>query len=379
MIRRLVAFDTTSAKSNLALIEFVAGYLSDLGVQTETVPNDTGTKANLIATLGGKATQGGVILSGHTDVVPVDGQTWATDPFQAVEKNGRLYGRGTADMKSFLGVALALVPEFLTRPLAIPVHLALSYDEEVGCLGAPRLVEQLAAAKTAASIVIVGEPTSMRVVTAHKGIRAFRTTVTGVEAHSSAPDDGANAILHGAKLIGFLRGLARELRNAENTDADFGTPFSTINVGRIEGGTAINIIPKSCTFLWEYRALPGTDEDEILNRFNAFTRDEWLPAMDADAKKLEISTEPVAHVPAFQAEPDSPAISLALDLAGTNDTAKVSYGSEAGIFQSGGFSAVLCGPGDIADAHIPDESIAISQIDACAAFVRRLIDRVCVP
>jgi acetylornithine deacetylase len=356
MIRRLVAFDTTSAKSNLALIDFVARYLSRLGVRTEIVTNDTGTKANLIATLGGKATQGGVILSGHTDVVPVDGQTWATDPFQAVEKNGRLYGRGTADMKSFLGVALALVPEFLARPLAIPVHLALSYDEEVGCLGAPRLVEQLITAQTAASIVIVGEPTSMRVVTAHKGVRAFRTTVTGAEAHSSAPDDGASAILHGAKLIGFLRGLARELRNTENNDPDFSTPFSTINVGRIEGGTAINIIPRSCTFLWEYRTLPGTDEDKILNRFNAFTRDEWLPAMDADAKKLEVNTESVAHVPA-----------------------KVSYGSEAGIFQSGGFSAVLCGPGDIADAHISDESISISQINACTAFVRRLIDRVCVP
>lgn len=378
LIHRLVAFDTTSAKSNLALIEFVAGYLSDLGVQSETVPDETGNKANLIATLGGEG-GGGVILSGHTDVVPVDGQIWATDPFQAVEKNGRLYGRGTADMKSFLGVALALVPEFLARPLATPVHLALSYDEEVGCLGAPRLVDQLAAAQAGASIVIVGEPTSMRVVTAHKGIRAFRTTITGAEAHSSAPDDGASAILHGAKLIGFLRGLARELRSADDADPDFGTPFATINVGRIEGGTAINIIPKSCKFWWEYRPLPGTDEDEILNRFNAFAREEWLPSLDGKAENIEIKTEPVAHVPAFQAAPDSPAISLALDLAATNHTAKVSYGSEAGIFQNGGFSAVLCGPGDIADAHIPNESIAISQINECAAFLRRLIDRVGVP
>ena len=402
MIRKLVAFDTTSAKSNLPLIEFVVDYLASLGVKSETVPDSTGGKANLIATLGGKG-RGGVVLSGHTDVVPVQGQTWATDPFEAVEKDGRLYGRGTADMKSFIGVALALVPEFLARPLAAPVHLALSYDEEVGCLGAPRLVERLIAGPTGASaasvgdptitkagnptiakvgdsmIAIVGEPTSMRVVTAHKGIRAFRTTVTGSEAHSSAPDDGASAIMHGAKLVGFLRGLARELRGAGDADPDFGTPFATINVGRIEGGTAINIVPKTCTFFWEYRPLPGTDEDEILNRFNAFAQQEWLPAQDGEAGKIEIETEPVAQVPAYQAEPDSPAVSLALDLAGANRTAKVSYGSEAGIFQRAGFSAVLCGPGDIADAHIPDESIAITQIDACAAFMRRLIAQAAAP
>ena len=374
MIRRLVSFDTTSAKSNLEFIRFVVAYLKDLGVNAETIPDPTGSKANLIATLGGSG-EGGVILSGHTDVVPVEGQAWTTEPFVPVEKDGRLYGRGAADMKSFIGVVLALVPEFQAAKLNAPVRLALSYDEEVGCLGAPPLVEQLRADGRGPAVVIVGEPTSMQVVTAHKGIRAFRTTVSGAEAHSSAPDDGANAILHGAKLIGFLRGLARKLRVADGLDPEFGTPFATINVGRIEGGTALNIIPKSCSFLWEYRALPGTDEDKILNLFEAFVESEWLPGLDEEAERIEIRTESLGQVPAFLAEPNSPAASLALDLSGANRTAKVSYGSEAGIFQRAGFSAVLCGPGDIADAHVADESIAFDQIDACAAFMGRLIER----
>ena len=376
MIGKLVAFDTTSAHSNLSLIDFVAGYLNGHGIACETIPDPTGTKANLVATFGGDRTVGGgVVLSGHTDVVPVTGQTWTTDPFAAVEKNWRLYGRGTADMKSFIGVALALVPEFLAQPLATPVQLALSYDEEVGCLGAPSLVKTLAKKSGASTIVIVGEPTSMRVVTAHKGIRSFRTTVTGTEAHSSAPDDGDNAIMHGAKLVGFLRGLARDLRGSDDLDPEFGTPFASINVGRIDGGTAVNIIPKTCTIHWEYRPLPGTDEDEVINRFHTFTSEEWLPPLEAEAQDIRIETVAVAHVPAYQAEPNSLATSLALDLAATNLTAKVSYGSEAGIFQGGGFSTVLCGPGDIADAHIPNESIALSQIDDCVAFMRRLIAR----
>jgi acetylornithine deacetylase len=374
MTAKLVAFDTTSALSNLPLIDFVADYLKGFGVESEIIPDPTGTKANLIATFGGGA-PGGIILSGHSDVVPVKGQAWNTDPFKAIEKDGRLYGRGTADMKSFIAVALALVPEFLAKPLTTPVRLAVSYDEEIGCLGAPSLAKSMASGTDAApTIVIVGEPTSMRVVTAHKGIRSFRTTVTGTEAHSSAPDSGDNAIMHAAKLVGFLRGLARELRGSAQ-DSEFDTPFASINVGRINGGTAVNIIPKTCTIHWEYRPLPGTDENAIIERFHAFTRDEWLPAIEAENETINIETEPLAHVPAYEAEANSPATSLALDLAATNLTAKVSYGSEAGIFQGAGFSTVLCGPGDIADAHIPNESIAISQIDACTEFMRRLITR----
>ena len=375
MTAKMVAFDTTSALSNLPLIDFVADYLKGFGVTSEIILDPTGKKANLIATFGGGGAQGGIILSGHSDVVPVKGQAWNTDPFETIKKDGRLYGRGTADMKSFIAVVLALVPEFLAKPLRTQVRLAVSYDEEVGCLGAPSLAKSMATGSdTAPTIVIVGEPTSMRVVTAHKGIRSFRTTVTGTEAHSSAPDSGNNAIMHAVKLVGFLRGLARELRGSIQ-DPEFDTPFSSINVGRIDGGTAVNIIPKTCTIHWEYRSLPGTDDNEIIERFHAFTRDEWLPAIEAENEIIKIKTEAVAHVPAYEAEANSPATSLALDLAATNLTAKVSYGSEAGIFQGAGFSTVLCGPGDIADAHIPNESIAISQIDACTDFMRRLITR----
>ena len=376
MTAKLVAFNTTSALSNFPLIEFVTDYLKGFGVESEIIPDPSGEKANLVATFGGGGAPGGIILSGHSDVVPVKDQTWDTDPFEAIEQDGRLYGRGTADMKSFIGVALALVPEFLEKPLKTPVRLALSYDEEVGCLGAPSLAKTMAGELGAPpTIVIVGEPTSMRVVTAHKGIRSFRTTVTGTEAHSSAPDSGASAIMHGAKLVGFLRGLARDLRASKSQSPEFDTPFPTINVGRIDGGTAVNIIPKTCTIHWEYRPLPGTDENEIIERFHAFTREEWLPSYEAKSEAIKIKTQAMAHVPAYEAEPNSPATSLALDLAGTNLTAKVSYGSEAGIFQEAGFSTVLCGPGDIADAHIPNESIAISQIDACTDFMRRLITR----
>jgi acetylornithine deacetylase len=375
MTAKMVAFDTTSALSNLPLIDFVADYLKAFGVTSEIIPDPTGKKANLTATFGGGGAQGGIILSGHSDVVPVKGQAWNTDPFETIKKDGRLYGRGTADMKSFIAVALALVPEFLAKPLRTQVRLAVSYDEEVGCLGAPSLAKSMATGSDAApTIVIVGEPTSMRVVTAHKGIRSFRTTVTGAEAHSSAPDSGNNAIMHAEKLVSFLRGLAQELRGSIQ-DPEFDTPFTSINVGRIDGGTAVNIIPKTCTIHWEYRPLPGTDGNEIIERFHAFTRDEWLPAIEAENEIIKINTEAVAHVPAYEAEENSPATSLALDLAATNLTAKVSYGSEAGIFQGAGFSTVLCGPGDIADAHIPNESIAISQIDACTDFMRRLITR----
>ena len=301
LIHKLVAFDTTSALSNLPLIEFVSEYLDGLGVTSEIISDTTGRKANLVATLGGESSKGGVILSGHTDVVPVENQTWNTNPFEVVEKKGRLYGRGTADMKSFIGIVLAFVPEFLEKPLATPVRLALSYDEEVGCLGTPSLVESLSS-KTSSppTIVIVGEPTSMRVVTAHKGILAFRTTVTGIEAHSSAPDQGSNAIMHGAKLVGFLRGLAQDLRDSKAQDLDFDTPFASINVGRIEGGNAVNIIPETCTIYWEYRPLPHTDENDIIEKFHAFTRTEWLPRMKAESRTIQVHTETIAPRPSVR-------------------------------------------------------------------------------
>ncbi len=372
MLERLVAFDTTSAYSNLPLLDFVIAHLADHGIESALVHDETGKKANLWATIGPER-DGGVVLSGHTDVVPVADQDWATDPFKLAERDGRLYGRGTADMKSFLAVALALVPEFRAAPLKRPVHFAFSYDEEVGCIGVRRLIPFLGERGVRPAAVIVGEPTSMQVVTAHKGIRTFKTTVTGVEAHSSRSELGLNAIMYAAKLIAFLRKAASEFKLHGDPASGYEPPYPTVNVGVIEGGTALNIVPKTCSFLWEVRTLPGSDDGELLRRFETFARDEVLPAMRAEAAQASIVTTPSHSVPALADEPNSAATTLALALAGKNEARRVSYGSEAGLFRGAGLSTVLCGPGDIADAHRPNESVAIEQVDACVRFQRGLV------
>jgi acetylornithine deacetylase len=372
MLERLVAFDTTSAKTNLPLLDFVAAYLAEHGIRSELVHDETGRKANLWATIGPER-DSGVVLSGHTDVVPVAGQDWATDPFRVTERDGRLYGRGTADMKGFLAVALSLAPEFVAAKLRAPVHFAFSYDEEVGCIGVRRLIPFLAERGVRPAAVIVGEPTSMQVVTAHKGIRAFRTTVTGVEAHSSRSELGLNAIMYAAKLIAFLRKAASDFKAHADAHSGYEPPYPTVNVGVIEGGTALNIVPKTCSFLWEVRTLPGADDGELLRRFEAFSRDEVLPDLRAEAPAASIVTAPSHRVPALADEPNSAAATLALALAGKNEARRVSYGSEAGLFRDAGLSTVLCGPGDIADAHRPNESIAVAQIDACVRFQRGLV------
>lgn len=367
-----MAFDTTSANTNLPLLDFVIAHLADHGIESALVHDETGKKANLWATIGPER-DGGVVLSGHTDVVPVAGQDWATDPFRLAERDGRLYGRGTADMKSFLAVALALVPDFRAAPLRRPVHFAFSYDEEVGCIGVRRLIPFLSERGVRPAAVIVGEPTSMQVVTAHKGIRTFKTTVTGVEAHSSRSELGLNAIMYAAKLIAFLRKAASDFKLHADPASGYEPPYPTVNVGVIEGGTALNIVPKTCSFLWEVRTLPGSDDGELLRRFEAFARNEVLPAMRAEAEQASIVTTPSHSVPALADEPNSAALTLALALAGKNEARRVSYGSEAGLFRGAGLSTVLCGPGDIADAHRPNESVAIAQLDACVRFQRGLV------
>ena len=373
MLARLVGFDTTSRGSNLALIEFAAEYLRGHGIEPTLTYDDAGAKANLFATLG-PAGAGGVVLSGHTDVVPVDGQPWTTDPFTLVESEGRLYGRGTCDMKGFLAVALALVPELLAAGLAKPIHLALSYDEEVGCLGVPRLIEGIRAAGLAPAIVIVGEPSGMRVVNAHKGVYGFVTTVTGHEAHSSATHIGVNAILVGGRLIAFLADLADERKRRAAPQRGFVPPYTTVHVGTVEGGTAANIVPRLCRFAWEYRLLPGEDADEIPNRFATYVK-ELEPAMKKIAPDCGIETRGGARVPGLEPEPGGEAEALALALTGDNRAGVVSYGTEAGLFQRAGMSVVICGPGDIAQAHKPDEFVETAQIEACARFVRRLGER----
>ncbi|MFQ5985338.1 MAG: acetylornithine deacetylase, partial [Alphaproteobacteria bacterium] len=363
MIRRLVAFDTTSRNSNLDLIQFVADYLERHRIESALSFDEGRNKANLFATLGPDG-DGGIVLSGHTDVVPVDGQDWHTDPFSVVEKEGRLYGRGTADMKSFIAAGLALVPEFLRRGLHTPVHLALTYDEEVGCIGVHGLIEQIREAGVRPRLAIIGEPTEMRVVNAHKGLRSFHTTVTGLEGHSSATHKGVSAIAIAAELIHHLTELAEEMKGRAAAASGFDPPYTTINVGTVSGGTAMNIIPKECGFVWEYRALPGDDADEVHTRFQRFA-DGLISRMRAIAPGANIVTEDGGAVPGLVPEDGSPAESLAIALTGGNRSYKVSFGTEAGIFQGAGIPAVVCGPGSVNQAHKPDEFIALSEVEAC--------------
>jgi len=373
MIAKLVGFATVSRDSNLALIEYVSSYLAEHGVDSRLVPNAGNSKANLFATIG-PMVEGGVVLSGHTDVVPVDGQPWASDPFSLTENNGRLYGRGTADMKSFYAIALALVPEMLERGLARPIHLALSYDEEIGCLGAPAMIERIAAELPALRAVVVGEPTNMRIVTAHKSITGLETVVTGHEAHSSQTHRGVSAVMTAARLITFLEDMARENAARPASQTSFEPPYSTIHVGTVGGGTATNIISRECRFAWDMRCIPEDDPQTFLDRFDRYCRNETLPGMQAVAPGANIVTTLRCSVPALRPESDGQAEALARTLTGYNSSDAVAYAAEGGQFQQAGFSTVLCGPGSIDQAHQPNEYIEKSQVHACVDFMRRLID-----
>ncbi len=377
MIEKLVAFDTTSRNSNLDLIDFVADYLDGHGIAVTRTFDDEGRKANLFASLGPERA-GGVVLSGHTDVVPVDGQPWDGDPFTVADRDKRLYGRGVADMKSFIAVALALAPDFKAADLQTPLHFALSYDEEIGCLGVDRMIAGIEAAGIAPEIVIVGEPTGMKVANAHKGIYTFRTEVTGFEAHSSATHLGVNAVMFAADLIGFLGDLAEEMRGRADPDSGFDPPYTSVHVGTVEGGTALNIIPRRCGFQWEFRLMPQADPDEIIERFEAYAMS-LVPAMRAVADGVGIDTERRSQVPGLELEDASPAERLVMALTGDNRAIKVSYGTEAGKFQQAGASTVICGPGHIEQAHKPNEFIDLAQIEACEAFMRRLMERLQSP
>lgn len=371
LLAKLVAFDTTSAKSNLALIEFIERYLEGHGIAAHRVSDAEGTKANLFATIGPDVA-GGVVLSGHTDVVPVEGQAWDSDPFTMVERDGRLYGRGTADMKGFIAAALALVPELVRADLKRPLHFAFSYDEEPGCFGAIRLIPQMVRGIAPPLAVIVGEPSSMRIATAHKGCYVYRTVVTGVEAHSAQTHLGSNAVFAAGELIHAIATLAQERRGAAPADSPFVPPYTTFNVGRIEGGKEHNIVPRDCAFVWQVRPIPGDDPQEILARFEAIAQERVLPMLREFTGEGSIRTEAIAGVAALASEADGAAEALVRSLTGANDTTVVSYGSEGGLFQEAGLSTVICGPGSIDQAHKPNEFIEVSQLEAGVAFLRRL-------
>jgi acetylornithine deacetylase len=372
MLEKLVAFDTVSRNSNLAFIEYVRGLLLNHGVESRLVYNEERTKANLLASIG-PAVEGGIVLSGHTDVVPVDGQDWHTDPFSVVERGGRLYGRGTADMKCFLAIALAALDTMKAAPLKVPLHFAFSYDEEVGCAGVPSLIRLLNKELPAPRAVIVGEPTDMKVVSAHKGITGVRTIVTGHESHSSQIHRGVSAVMIAAELIQYLRGLSDEAAAKGPHNALFEPTHTTITVNIIEGGTAINIMAGSCTFQWDVRALPEDDPDRYIRRFSDHCVREVLPRMRAIAPGCNIETVPRAGTPALKPDPQSAAEELCRMLTGDNVTRAVSFAAEAGQFQQTGLSTVICGPGSISQAHQPNEYIEISQVEAGTKFMLDLV------
>lgn len=373
ILARLVGFDTTSRLSNLELIEWVEAYLSGLGVESRRVASADGAKANLMARIG-PAAPGGVILSGHTDVVPVDGQPWSSDPFTLTERDGRLYGRGSADMKGFIALALAATPDLVAAPLAAPVWLALSYDEEIGCLGAPAMIEALAGQQPAPALAIVGEPTGMEVVGAHKAILSARVTVMGREAHSSQTHLGVSANMAALELMADLAALARRLEAQADPDSPFEPRHATLTIGLIEGGTAVNILARSCSFAFDLRCLPGQDPHTLLADF--FARCEAMDVeLKARAPEAGVSFEILGDVPPLALQPGGPAEALARRLAGDNGPLRaVPYAAEAGQFQQGGFPVVLCGPGYIDQAHQPDEWIEIAQMRRGAAFMTRLVE-----
>jgi acetylornithine deacetylase len=373
MLKRLVAFDTTSRNSNLDLITYIQTYLEDFGVASTLVPNPEGTKANLYATIGPDA-PGGIVLSGHTDVVPVDGQPWSTDPWTITEKaDGNLYGRGTCDMKGFIAVALSHVPAFQRARLKVPMHFAFSYDEEIGCLGAHSLVEKLMGNVPRPQAVIVGEPTMMGVVTAQNAGGGLVATFTGVEAHSSMTHLGVSAIHFAGDFIHWLNGLQEELSQRKHPHLDTLPNHTTINVGIVTGGTAGNILARECVLNWGYRTLPGDDAMEVQRRAETYVAELLLPKMRKKHPDADITLRRRSFVPGLKPEENEAAAKLALQWTGGNRTYAVPYGTEAGIFRGHGIPTVICGPGDISQAHQPNEFVARSQMDACDAFIGKMI------
>ncbi len=370
---KLISFDTTSAYSNLELINYIKSELDRLGVESRLTYNEDKTKANLWATIG-PTEKGGIVLSGHTDVVPVAGQDWSSDPFKMERRGDKLYGRGTCDMKGFVACTLAHAADMAGRDLKTPIHFAFSYDEEVGCTGVKGLIADISENLPLPLAVIVGEPTSMQLIGGNKGGRSFSTTVTGLDGHSSRPELGANAIVAAARIISFLDDLHQRLRDEADPDNGFTPPNTTIDIGVINGGTANNIIPASCAIRWGFRMIPTDDIDALEQEVMDFIANEIEPGLKAVSPECGVISTRLFDVPALLPDEDSPAETLLRHLTGLNQSLRVSYGTEAGRFQKAGIPGVIFGPGSIGQAHLPDEFIDVSQMNECSAFLTKLTD-----
>ena len=371
LAQALVRMNTVSRESNLALIHFIRDELAKHGVASQLTFDDERRKANLFATVG-EGKPAGVIVSGHTDTVPWDGQDWSVDPLGADLRDGRLYGRGSADMKGFIGLAVAQVPAWLAADLPFAVHLAFSYDEEVGAFGAMRLLADLRERGVRPPVCLVGEPTGMVPAIAHKGVYRWRCCVKGHAAHSSLTPQSVNAIEVGARVIGKLGDMADHFRDRAPRYAGFDVPYTTGSVGVIAGGIADNVVPEDCRFHYEFRNLPGTDAEDMQREVRAFAAS-LEPAMRAVAPEAGIAFETICAVPSFLARDDEAAVRLAGRLAGTDETTLVAFGTEAGLFQRAGISTVVCGPGHIAQAHQADEYVTLAQLAACERYLQSLL------
>lgn len=374
-LRQLIAFDTTSRQSNLALINHVASYLESRKLSPWLAYNVSGDKANLFVTIAASdgSTSGGLVFSGHTDVVPVDGQDWLSDPFVADVHDGCVYGRGSSDMKGFIASVLAAVPAMQAARLKRPLHIALSFDEEIGCLGAPIMLAELEKQCLQPQFCIVGEPTSMQMVVAHKGIHTFCCEVHGKNVHSSLTPNGVNAIEYAARLIVFINQLAQELQQRADLDHAFDVPFATVSTGLIRGGTAINIVPDYCTFEFDYRNLPHMTVEELIKPIEHYITTELLPTMQTVAPEATIKLTHNVQVPALNDANDQQLYALINQLVDTDQRAKVAYVTEGGQFQNSGISTVVCGPGSITVAHKANEYIELEQLNRCDHFLHKLI------
>ncbi|MBV6754569.1 acetylornithine deacetylase [Pseudomonas chlororaphis] len=372
LLAALIAFDTTSRESNLHLIEFVRDYLARLDVPCELIFNEERSKANLFATLG-PDDRPGIVLSGHTDVVPVDAQPWTVAPFELSEKDGKLYGRGTADMKGYIACVLAAVPELLAAPLRLPVHIALSYDEEVGCLGVRSLLAELEQRPHKPLLCIIGEPTELKPVLGHKGKLAMRCDVHGAACHSAYAPQGVNAIEYAAELIGELGRIGSQLRAAHRQDPRFDPPFSTVQTGVISGGKALNIVPADCRFDFEVRALPSQDPREVAEQLEQYAEQQVLPRMRAVNEASSIRFSELSAYPGLATDPQSEAARLIAQFCGSNEFSTVAFGTEGGLFDAIGIPTVVCGPGSMDQGHKPDEFVSLEQLQGCDAMLQRLI------